>query len=78
MKLTALAFLLSASAAFAGPFENITGCETAQADNSNFTVRVDPTCAFASDNSGGAGILLATAAAAYVDLITPEVEDEDE
>lgn len=73
----AAAIALMAAPAFAGPFENITGCETAQADNSNFTVRVDPTCKFASENSGGDGTALAVFAAAYIDLITPD-EDEDQ
>ena len=75
MKLTALAFLLSASAAFAGPTENITGCATAQADNSNFTVRIDPTCSLSSDQSDGSPILAQYAAALWVTINTP---DEDE
>jgi hypothetical protein len=70
------ALVAFAAPAFAGPFENLTGCETAQADNSNFTVRVDPTCAFASDNSGGDPILAQTAFAMWVDVITPDDEDE--
>jgi hypothetical protein len=69
------AIVALAAPAFAGPFENITGCETAQADNSNFTVRVDPTCAFASGNSGGSPILAQYAAALWVTINTP---DEDE
>jgi hypothetical protein len=74
---TAAAIALMAAPTFAGPFENITGCETAQADNSNFTVRVDPTCAFASDNSGGDDTFIKIATALYIDLVTPD-EDEDQ
>jgi hypothetical protein len=69
------ALVALAAPAFAGPFENITGCETAQADNSNFSVRVDPTCAFASENSGGDDTFIKIATALYVDIMTP---DEDE
>jgi hypothetical protein len=52
----AAVFALFAAPTFAGPTENITGCATAQADNSNFTVFVDPTCYKAPETSGGGNI----------------------
>lgn len=75
--LTAIAMLLAfAFPALAGPTENITGCATAPATNSNFTVRLDPTCPLSADESDGSGLLVAVAAAAFIDAMTPDDEDE--
>jgi hypothetical protein len=65
MKLTLSFFLLSATAAFAGPTENITGCETKPIANSNATQFVDPTCYKPVETSGDniLTIFAATAAA---------------
>ena len=61
----------------AGPTENITGCATAQADNSNFTVRVDPTCDLGSNEGSGLNSLFAsTAVAALGSLLDDEEGDE--
>jgi hypothetical protein len=60
----------------AGPTENITGCATAPATNSNFTVRLDPNCPLSADESDGSGLLVAVAAAAFIDAMTPDDEDE--
>lgn len=35
----------------AGPTENITGCATAPVEGANYTVRVDPTCALATETT---------------------------
>jgi len=57
----------------AGPTENITGCATAPAEGSNFTVRVDPTCALAeTGGSGGDAFILAGLAAVIEDLAEEE------
>lgn len=43
--------------ALAGPTENITGCATAPATNSNFTVRVDVSCPL-SDRQGSSDAII--------------------
>lgn len=48
-------FALFVGTAFAGSTEKITGCATALAAGSNFTVRIDPNCAL-SDDSDSEGI----------------------
>ena len=54
---TLAAFLLTATAAVAGPTENITGCATVPVDGANYTVRADVTCALSTDKPDGASIL---------------------
>lgn len=62
------------AAVFAGPTENITGCATAPVEGANYTVRVDPACALSSDESDGDGLLIAVAAEAFLDALTPDEE----
>lgn len=69
MKIIA-ALLLTATAAFAGPTENITGCATVPVAGSNYTVRADVTCALSNDENDGSGLLIAVAAA----IIAPKDE----
>lgn len=57
MKIIA-ALLLTATAAFAGPTENITGCATVPVDGANYTVRADVTCALPTGNTGASDIVL--------------------
>jgi hypothetical protein len=60
---------------FAGTTEAITGCATAPAEGSNFTVRVDPTCALGSNEGSGADGLLLAAVDAALDAVLPEEEE---
>ena len=62
---TIAALLLTATAAVAGPTENITGCATLPVAGANYTVRADVTCALSSDESDGSGIILAVAFGAF-------------
>lgn len=71
MKLTLTAFLLSATAALAGPTENITGCATVPVTDSNVTQLADLTCAL-DENKDGDPLLMQVATAAFIDAITPD------
>ena len=61
----------------AGPTETITGCATVPVEGSNYTVRVNPHCALSTDESDGSGLLTAFAAAALIDALTPDEEEEE-
>lgn len=69
--LLAAGFIAAAFPALAGPTENITGCATAAVEGSNYTVRVDPTCALAENKDGDTTLTL-IAAAAFLDAIAPD------
>ncbi len=72
--LTLTAFLLSATAALAGPTENITGCATAPVEGANYTVRADVTCALSTDQNDGSGLLLGVAFSPFL----PEIDEDAE
>ena len=59
MKLTVLAFLLSATAAFAGSTEAVTGCATVAVQGANYTTFSDPTCYAAKESSGNDALIVA-------------------
>ncbi len=66
-----IAATLAAAPVFAGSTEAITGCATAPAENSNFTVRLDPTCALSTDQPDGPSIN-AILVKALADLTAPD------
>lgn len=72
--LATVALIAATLPALAGPTENITGCATAPAEGSNFTVRLDPTCALSTDKNDGSGLFKATASNLWIDVITPDEE----
>ncbi len=50
---------LAVTAAFAGPTENITGCETKPVEGSNYTTTVVPGCLKSTGGTSSDGFLLA-------------------
>jgi hypothetical protein len=69
-----IAATLAAAPVLAGPTENITGCETAAVDGSNYTTTVVPGCLKVPEGSGFDGVLLA----ALIEAITPDEEEEED
>jgi hypothetical protein len=70
--------ILMPALVMAGPTETITGCATVPVEGSNYTVRADVTCALSTDESDGSGLLTAFAAAALIDALTPDEEEDAE
>ncbi len=67
-----IASTLAAAPLFAGATEAITGCATAPAENSNFTVFVDPTCHKVPEGGNGLD------AALFASLIDALAGDDEE
>ena len=69
--------ILMPALVMAGPTETITGCATVPVEGTNYTVRADVTCALSTDESDGDGILIAVAADAFIDALSPDEEEEE-